>query len=100
MNPPARADYGIGGDGLPREGFDAILGVSMRGSDAPSAATNPLSVIGSRHWIVIPPEPGTAAPGRLIINPGGITRPSPLSPGVRLSARSGRRYPAHCVSLL
>lgn len=63
------ADYGIGGDGLRREGFDAILGISLRGSDAPDAAINPLSVIGSRRWIIILPEPGVATPGRMIINP-------------------------------
>lgn len=66
----APGDYGIGGDGLWREGFDAILGLSMRGSDAPGAAVNPLSVMGSRRWIVILPGPGSAAPGRLIVNPG------------------------------
>jgi hypothetical protein len=66
----APGDYGIGGDRLRREGFDAILGLSMRGLDAPSAAVNPLLVMGSRRWIVILPEPGTGAPGRVIINPG------------------------------
>ena len=66
----APGDYGIGGDGLRREGFDAILGLSMRGSEAPGAAVNPLSVMGSRRWIVVLPGPGSAAPGRLIINPG------------------------------
>jgi len=65
----APADYGIGGDGLRREWFDAILGLSMRGSDAPGAAINPLSVMGSRRWIVILPKPGAAAPGLLVINP-------------------------------
>jgi hypothetical protein len=66
----APGDYGIGGDGLRHEGFDAIPGLSMRGSDAPGAAVNPLSVMGSRRWIVILPGPGAAAPGRLILNPG------------------------------
>jgi hypothetical protein len=63
------ADYGIGGDGLRREGFDAILGISMRGSDAPGAALNPLPAMGGGQWIVILPRPGSATPGRLIINP-------------------------------
>lgn len=63
------ADYRIGGDGLPREGFDAILGISLRGSDAPGAALNPLSTMGRRRWIVILPRPGATAPGWLIINP-------------------------------
>jgi len=64
------ADYGIGGDRLAREGFEAILGISLRGSDAPEAAINPLKVMGNQSWIVILPEPGAAAPGALIVNPG------------------------------
>jgi hypothetical protein len=62
-------DYGIGGDGLAREGYDAILGVSMRSSRAPGAAVNPLVALGDRRWIVVLPEPGTSKSGELIINP-------------------------------
>ena len=64
----APSDYGIGGDGLPREGFDAIMGISLRESDAPGAAINPLVALGKR-WIVILPKPDERAPGRLIVNP-------------------------------
>lgn len=63
------ADYRIGGDGLPREGFAAILGVSMRVPDAPSPALNPLDFVGARRWIIVLPRPGDSAPGKLIINP-------------------------------
>jgi hypothetical protein len=62
-------DYGIGGDGLAREGYDAILGVSMRSTSAPGAAINPLPAFGDRRWIVILPEPDASRPGALIINP-------------------------------
>jgi hypothetical protein len=62
-------DYGIAGDGFPHEGFDAILGISMRFPLAPMGAINPLAAIGSRSWIVILPRPGDDAPGQLIINP-------------------------------
>jgi hypothetical protein len=65
----APTDYGIGGDGLRRQGFEAILGLSMRGSDAPGAAVNPVPAMGAGRWIVILPRPGTATPGQLIINP-------------------------------
>lgn len=64
------ADYRIGGDGLPREGFQAILGLSMRAPDVPSAALNPLDVVGERKWIVALPLPGANGPGKLIVNPG------------------------------
>jgi hypothetical protein len=62
-------DYGIGGDGLPHEGFDAILGLSMRVPDVPDAAINPLLAMGAKKWIIILPKPGDAGPGKLIINP-------------------------------
>ena len=63
------ADYRIGGDGLPREGFMAILGLSMRSPPVSSPALNPLDFIGDRRWIIVLPRPGDAAPGKLIINP-------------------------------
>ena len=63
------ADYRIGGDGLPREGFTAILGVSMRAPQVSSPALNPLDFIGDRRWIIVLPRPGDDAPGKLIINP-------------------------------
>ena len=57
--------YGIASDGLPREGFKAILGTDM----SPGQVGNPLAALGVRRWIVELPRPGEAAPGRLILNP-------------------------------
>jgi len=62
--------YRIGGDGLPHEGFDAILGLAMLRSDGPGFAANPLAVSGSRRWIVSLPRPGGSSQGRLVVNPG------------------------------
>jgi len=62
-------DYRIGGDGFPKEGFEAILGLSMRSPQVSMAALNPLSSIGSRRWIVVLPRPGEADLGQLIVNP-------------------------------
>lgn len=66
------ADYRLGGDGLPRQGFTAILGLSMRSPSAPSPALNPLSFIGDRRWIIVLPRPSDSAPGELIINPNQL----------------------------
>jgi hypothetical protein len=57
--------YGIQGDGLPGEGFKAILGVNMGSADAP----NPLIAMGAKRWIIDLPRPGESRDGRLIINP-------------------------------
>ena len=62
-------EYGIGGDGLPREGFQAILGLSMRSPAMPLAALNPLASVGDEKWIVELPLPGDPNPGKLIVNP-------------------------------
>jgi len=56
--------YGIASDGLPDEGFKAILGIDM----APGHVGNPLRFLGARRWIVELPRPGEAQ-GRLILNP-------------------------------
>jgi len=56
--------YGIASDGLPGEGFKAILGIDM----APGRVGNPLRSLGVRRWIVELPRPGEG-PGRLILNP-------------------------------
>jgi hypothetical protein len=56
--------YGIASDGLPGEGFKAILGIDM----APGRVGNPLRALGARRWIVELPRPGEGA-GRLILNP-------------------------------
>ena len=62
--------YGIGGDGLPREGYNAILGLSLRSPAVPGAAINPLLGFESKRWIVVLPRPNSSENGRLIINPG------------------------------
>lgn len=56
--------YGIGSDGLPGEGFKAILGIDM----APGRVGNPLRALGVTRWIVELPRPGEGD-GRLILNP-------------------------------
>jgi len=56
--------YGIASDGLPGEGFKAILGIDM----APGRIGNPLRALGVRRWIVELPRPGEDE-GRLILNP-------------------------------
>lgn len=56
--------YGIASDGLPGEGFKAILGIDM----APGRVGNPLRFLGARRWIVDLPRPGEGD-GRLILNP-------------------------------
>jgi hypothetical protein len=61
--------YGIGGDGLPHEGYDAILGLSLRSPAAPNAAINPLLGFESKRWIVVLPKPNSTENGKLIINP-------------------------------
>jgi hypothetical protein len=68
------ADYKIGGNGLTREGFEAIIGVSMALPATPEAAINPLAFIGDRAWIVILPRPTDKKPGRLIVNPSASDR--------------------------
>jgi hypothetical protein len=59
------ADYRIGGDGLPKEGFEAILGIGMGNGPV----DNPLRPLGAQTWIVILPRPGDNHPGALILNP-------------------------------
>ena len=63
-------DYRIAGDGFAGQGFDAILGISMRKAANGVGADNPLSGMGNGTWIVILPQPGSSAPGHLIVNPG------------------------------
>jgi hypothetical protein len=67
-------DYRIGGDGLPREGFWAILGLSMRVPQTSPAALNPLVEAGDHAWIVVLPLRNDTAPGKLIINPSAEDR--------------------------
>jgi len=63
----SEADYRIGGDGLPRQGFDAIFGIGM----AAGTVDNPLRLLGAKNWIVVLPRPGDRRPGALILNPSG-----------------------------
>ncbi len=63
----APPDYGIGGDGIAGQGFQAILGVGLRDAQG---AENPLEHLGAKQWIIELPEPGQGGPGRLILNPG------------------------------
>lgn len=59
-------DYGIGGDGIAGQGFQAILGISLtRAADS----ENPLLHMGSGQWLIKLPEPVPGAVGALIINP-------------------------------
>jgi hypothetical protein len=61
----SRHDFLLGGTGLPREGFKAIIGLNMAEADV----NNPLNRIGDRSWIVELPKRDDDRPGKLIINP-------------------------------
>lgn len=61
----SEADYRIGGDGLPRQGFDAIFGISM----GAGPVDNPLRLLGAKTWIVVLPRPRDRRAGALILNP-------------------------------
>ena len=63
-------EYRMGGDGLPNQGFRAIVGINMGRADA----ANPLSRIGMHSWLVLLPRPGERTPGTLIINPDANDR--------------------------
>jgi hypothetical protein len=57
--------YGVQGDGLPGEGFKAILGTNL----SSTRIANPFVAIGVHRWIVELPRPGETAPGRIVLNP-------------------------------
>ncbi len=57
--------FGIQGNGLPGEGFKAILGINMGPDDTP----NPLMKLGVKRWIIELPLRDDPKPGRLILNP-------------------------------
>lgn len=59
------SQYGIQGNGLPGEGFKAILGVNMASADVASLFKG----IGARRWIVDLPRPGEPGSGRIVLNP-------------------------------
>jgi hypothetical protein len=67
------ADYRIGGSGLPRQGFRAIIGINT-GAGEGADAINPIGRLGTHAWIVILPRPGDQKPGTLVINPGPVDR--------------------------
>jgi hypothetical protein len=67
-------DYRIAGNGYPGQGFAAILGVSLRRAPVADSAPNPLAMAGDRSWILLLPQPGSAAPGHLIIDPDAQDR--------------------------
>ena len=60
-----QATFGIQADGLPDEGFAAILGIDFRTDAVP----NPLRALGVHQWIIDLPRPGDTRPGRMILNP-------------------------------
>ena len=59
------ADYGIQGNGLPGEGFKAILGLNMASVNVPVL----FGSLGVHRWIIELPRPGDARAGRLVLNP-------------------------------
>ncbi len=71
----APGQYRIGGDGLAGQGFEAILGVSVR-SPLTGAAVNPLAGIGEQAWVVELPLPTAPADahGTLLVNPTAADR--------------------------
>ncbi len=57
--------FGIQGDGIPDQGFKAILGVNMASAEVAS----PFAGIGAQRWIIELPRPGETGPGRIVLNP-------------------------------
>lgn len=84
-------DYRIAGDGIPGQGFQAILGLSMRRAAGDDSAQNPLTAAGPRSWILMLPRPGSAEPGHLIIDPDARDRAGfalvKLDPAADVSSR-------------
>jgi hypothetical protein len=84
-------DYRIAGDGIPGQGFEAILGLSLRRAASDDSAQNPLTAAGPRSWILTLPRPGSAEPGHLVIDPDEADRAGfalvKLSPQADLSDR-------------
>jgi hypothetical protein len=62
--------FGLQGNGLPGEGFRAILGTGLASATIP----NPLVPLGAQRWIVELPRPGEGRSGRLILNPADDER--------------------------
>ncbi|MDB5432850.1 MAG: hypothetical protein JWP35_3966 [Caulobacter sp.] len=85
----ALEQYGIQGEGLPGQGFKAILGVNMGVTDMAS----PFAAIGARQWLVDLPRPGEIEPGRIVLNPSAEETAGfvmlPLAPGADQRSGSG-----------
>lgn len=58
--------YRVMGDGLPGEGFLAIIGIRPFPDSIPR---NPLVQLRVHRWIVSLPQPGSATPGTLVLDP-------------------------------
>ena len=63
-------DFGLAGEGVPGEGFKAILGIGL-GS---STSGHPLTSIGVTSWLIDIPIPGISEVGKLILNPDDADR--------------------------
>ena len=85
------ADFGIGGDGIAGQGFQAILGIGLMPTGA-TDTSNPLPAAGAPRWIVQLPLPGSAEPGALILNPSTAEAQDfqsfPLSPSATRAGQS------------
>lgn len=57
--------FGIQGNGMPGEGFRAILGTGLAAARLP----NPLVALGTHRWMIELPLSGDGRPGRLVLNP-------------------------------
>lgn len=68
----AQAAYRLGGDGIPNEGFKAIIGIDMPLAGGRYPIANPLLSLGRQDWIIRLPLPGQSTPGALIINPDAV----------------------------
>ena len=58
------AQFGIQGDGLPGQGFAAILGIRLQHD----TVDNPFEQLGAKRWLIELPTPA-GAPGRIVLNP-------------------------------
>jgi len=74
------ADYRIGGEGAPRAGYMAILGIGALHSNS-AGLENPLRALGYSDWTVELPRPGDVEPGRLTLyaSPATLAGITPLT---------------------
>ncbi|WP_158901349.1 hypothetical protein [Burkholderia sp. L27(2015)] len=66
------ADYRIGGNGAPRAGYMAILGIGAPHGNG-ARLENPLRALGYSNWTVELPRPGDVEPGRLTLYASPVT---------------------------